>query len=62
MKYKAEHIRRLGEEVHAKYKRLCDAFPNVDTNDLFVIVDGPSVRFAVDDLKAILLEIGMLVR
>jgi hypothetical protein len=62
MRHHTGHVRRLGEEAHARFKRLVDVFPACgpgcapDT----VMVNGSKVRIAVDDFKTILAEIRRL--
>ena len=61
MRYQKEHVRTLGQEVHRRYQRLVDAFPvcGPGTTDT-VKVDGPRVRMAVADLRAVLNEVNKL--
>ena len=61
MLYNAGHVRKLGEEAHARFKRLCDVIPVCGPGSADkVTINGADVRMAVDDFKSVLAEIRRL--
>lgn len=61
MRYKANHIRRLHDEVIARQLHLLSVLnvPITYSGD-FISIDGSEVRMAVDDFKCVLSEIRRL--